>query len=307
MKELILSIKNLKKNFNDVEVLKDISFDVFKGDVIAIIGPSGSGKSTLLRCLNLLEEPTDGEIYFKSKLKNNKEEKEEMVRIDNSAYYKLKSLKDGYNINKKNIKKGEKDNNIRKQKINTLKEEYLNKRKDLKNTINNIDLNYVRSQMGMVFQNFNLFNNFNVLSNCILAQEKVLRRKKEEATTIAKDALKEVGMSDRMLFRVSEISGGQKQRVAIARALCMNPKVMLFDEPTSALDPEMVNEVLNTIKELAKKGMTMIVVTHEMNFAKNVANKVVYMDDGVIIENGSSEDIFLHSKNKKTLSFIQKL
>ena len=236
----LISIKNLAKTFGETEVLKDISIDIEKGDVVTIIGSSGSGKSTLLRCINLLERPTGGQIIY-----NNQ--------------------------------------SLLGDKIN---------------------INLVRSKLQMVFQNFNLFNNYNVLNNCVIGQTKILKRKKEEAIRIAIQNLKKVGLEDRINFRVQDISGGQKQRVAIARALSMNPDVILFDEPTSALDPEMVNEVLNVMKELAKEGVTMIVVTHEMNFAKNVSNKVVFMDKGYIVEQGTPEYIFNECKNPRLLEFL---
>ena len=238
----LISIKNLAKTFGDTEVLKDISIDIEKGDVVTIIGSSGSGKSTLLRCINLLERPTSGQIIY-----NNQ------------------SLLD-----------------------------------------DKININIVRSKLQMVFQNFNLFNNYNVLNNCVIGQTKILKRKKDEAIQIATENLIKVGLEDRINFRVQDISGGQKQRVAIARALSMNPDVILFDEPTSALDPEMVNEVLNVMKELAKEGVTMIVVTHEMNFARNVSNKVVFMDKGYIIEQGTPEYIFNECKNQRLLEFLSK-
>ena len=236
----LISIKNLAKTFGETEVLKDISIDIEKGDVVTIIGSSGSGKSTLLRCINLLERPTGGQIIY-----NNQ------------------SLLD-----------------------------------------DKININLVRSKLQMVFQNFNLFNNYNVLNNCVIGQTKILKRKKEEAIRIAIQNLKKVGLEDRINFRVQDISGGQKQRIAIARALSMNPDVILFDEPTSALDPEMVNEVLNVMRELAKEGVTMIVVTHEMNFAKNVSNKVVFMDKGYIVEQGTPEYIFNECKNPRLLEFL---
>lgn len=238
----LISIKNLAKTFGDTEVLKDISIDIEKGDVVTIIGSSGSGKSTLLRCINLLERPTSGQIIY-----NNQ------------------SLLD-----------------------------------------DKININIVRSKLQMVFQNFNLFNNYNVLNNCVIGQTKILKRKKDEAIQIATENLIKVGLEDRINFRVQDISGGQKQRVAIARALSMNPDVILFDEPTSALDPEMVNEVLNVMKELAKEGVTMIVVTHEMNFARNVSNKVVFMDKGYIIEQGTPEYIFNECENQRLLEFLSK-
>ena len=236
----IIKIEHLKKKFYDNEVLKDINLEINKGEVVCIIGSSGSGKSTLLRCLNQLEVPTSGNIYYK-----------------------------GENLLDKNC-------NIEK----------------------------VRTDMTMVFQQFNLFNNKTVLGNCTLAQIKVLKRTKLEAEKIALENLELVGLSDRVNYKVSKISGGQKQRVAIARALCMNPSVILFDEPTSALDPEMVGEVLEVMKKLASSGITMIVVTHEMNFARQVANRVIFMENGVIVEEGTPSQVFDNPQNERTKAFV---
>ncbi|MDY2889527.1 MAG: amino acid ABC transporter ATP-binding protein [Candidatus Caccosoma sp.] len=237
----ILRIEGLSKSFNGETVLKDINFTVNKGEVVVIIGSSGCGKSTLLRCINMLEEPDSGHIYF-----NN----EDII------------------ANKNN--------------------------------------DHIRCKMTMVFQQFNLFNNKNVIQNCTLAQIKVLKRKKDEAINIASENLKKVGMYEKRNDRVSKISGGQKQRVAIARALSMNPELILFDEPTSALDPEMVNEVLQVIKKLANEGMTMVIVTHEMNFTKEIADKVIFMDKGVIAVSGSSKEVFLESTNERLNKFLNK-
>lgn len=236
----VLSIENLAKSFGDNLILKDISFEVEKGECVVIIGSSGSGKSTLLRCINLLETPTSGKILF-----------------------------NGVNILEKN-------NNV----------------------------NQIRSKLSMVFQSFNLFNNLDVLQNCVIGQTKVLKRNKKEATEIAINNLNKVGLNDRINYKIKDISGGQKQRVAIARSLSMNPEVILFDEPTSALDPEMVQEVLKVMKDLASEGVTMVVVTHEMNFAKNVADKVIFMDQGIILESGSPDYIFNQCQNIRLKQFI---
>ena len=236
MSEAVISIQNLSKTFGTNEVLKDISFEVKQGEVVTIIGSSGSGKSTLLRCVNLLEKPTSGEIYY-------------ILEHDKSIY------------------------------------EY-------------------RTHVGMVFQQFNLFNNLNVLENCIVGPMKVLKKSKEEAEKIAKEFLEKVGMSAYINAKPRQLSGGQKQRVAIARALSMQPDVLLFDEPTSALDPEMVNEVLETMKSLAHTGLTMIVVTHEMGFAKEVSDRVVFMDKGVIAEEGTPEQIFENPQVDRTKEFL---
>ena len=264
----IIEIKHLSKFFGKNEILKDINFSVNKGDVVCIIGSSGSGKSTLLRCINLLETPTSGDILFHG----------ESILSDSTS------------------------------------------------------ARATRTKIGMVFQSFNLFENMNVLKNCMIGQLKVLSKnkkvgqkfsfkdffnikkritdnktEKEEAKQKALKFLKAVGMEKYIEAKPSQLSGGQKQRVAIARALCMEPEVLLFDEPTSALDPEMVGEVLETMKELAKSGLTMIIVTHEMGFAKNVANKVVFMDKGVIAEEGSPEQIFINPKEERTKEFLSRV
>ena len=238
----IIEVKNVYKSFDELQVLNGISLDINEGEVISIIGSSGSGKSTLLRCLNLLEEPTSGEILFKGIPLLNKD----------------------------------------------------------------TDINEVRTHIGMVFQSFNLFNNKNVIDNCTLAQMKVLKRSKKEAEEIAHKYLKKVGMDDFSYAKSTSLSGGQKQRVAIARALCMNPEVLLFDEPTSALDPEMVGEVLDVIKELSKEGMTLIIVTHEMKFAKDVSTRVLFLDKGIILESGTPQDIFDNPKEERTKEFLKR-
>lgn len=238
----ILQLVHLKKNFGDVEVLKDINMNVYKNDVISVIGSSGSGKSTMLRCINLLEEPTDGDILFhgNSILTKNYDEKE------------------------------------------------------------------YRAKVGMVFQQFNLFKNLNVLENCVVGQMKVLNRSRGDAEENAKLYLNKVGMGNYAKAMPSQISGGQQQRVAIARALSMDPEILLFDEPTSALDPEMVGEVLKVMEDLARENMTMIVVTHEMDFARDVSKKVLFMDNGYIEEEGTPEDIFIHPKSERTRDFLSR-
>lgn len=241
--EYIIEVKHLSKSFGKNEILKDIDFNVKKGEVVCIIGASGSGKSTLLRCINLLEQPSGGEIIYKG-------------------------------------------NNITDSKHNVYA---------------------YRTKLGMVFQQFNLFNNHNVLSNCMVGQLKVLKRSKEEAEKIALKYLGVVGMDQYVNAKPRQLSGGQKQRVAIARALSMEPDVLLFDEPTSALDPEMVGEVLNVMKELAKSGLTMLVVTHEMGFAEEVSNRVVFMDKGVIAEEGTPEQIFNNPTQERTREFLRRI
>ena len=238
----ILSVEHLKKNFGEHEVLRDITFDVPQGDVVSIIGSSGSGKSTLLRCINFLEEPTDGRILFRGK---------------------------------------------------------------------NAETEWTRAQyhskVGMVFQSFNLFNNMSVLKNCMTGQMKVLHRGRAESEEKALFYLEKVGMAPYINAKPRQISGGQKQRVAIARALAMDPEVLLFDEPTSALDPEMVGEVLSVMRELADSGLTMLVVTHEMAFARDVSKRVIFMDSGVIAEDGAPEEIFTHPKQQRTREFLSRV
>lgn len=305
-REKIISIRNLAKHFEDTKVLRDINLDVYKGDVISIIGPSGSGKSTFLRCINQLEEATKGQIYFNDYLVG-----------DYYTYYlnrikreriKFKEAKKSV-LSNAELNKDEKKKQIAelKKNLDSIVAQHKITIQNIKNHVKeskNLDINVYRSKVNMVFQQFNLFNNYNVLENCVMPQVKILKRNKEEATKIAKEYLELVGMSDRQKYKISQISGGQKQRVAIARSLCMNPDVILFDEPTSALDPEMVDEVLNVMKTLAERGMTMIVVTHEMNFAKNVSNYVVFMDKGYIVEEGNPKEILEHPKTERLKEFL---
>ena len=239
----MLVVKNLKKNFGENQVLKGIDEHIKQGEVVCVIGPSGSGKSTFLRCLNLLEEPTSGEIYL-----------------------------DGEQMNAEKT-----------------------------------DINKVRQKLGMVFQNFNLFPHKTVMENIILAPVNVLGKTAEESEKTGLELLKRVGLEDKKDAYPSSLSGGQKQRVAIARALAMNPEAMLFDEPTSALDPEMVGDVLEVMRDLAKKGMTMIIVTHEMGFAREVADRVIFMDEGYLIEEGSPENIFDNPKEERVREFLEKV
>lgn len=237
-----IEVRNLSKRFGDHEVLKDISLSVNQGEIISIIGSSGSGKSTILRCINLLEEPTGGDIII-----------------------------DGQNIINNDAAKAN-----------------------------------MRKEVGMVFQSFNLFENMNVLNNCMIGQIKVLKRNKDEAREIAIKNLKSVGMDQYINAKPSQLSGGQKQRVAIARALSMNPKCLLFDEPTSALDPEMVGEVLEVIRNLAKTGLTMIIVTHEMQFARDVSDRIIFVDEGVILEQGEAKSFFKNPQKERTKDFLKR-
>ena len=247
----LIEVKNLKKYYNDgaVKALDGVSLDIYKGDVVVVIGPSGSGKSTLLRSLNLLEQPTAGEVIF-----------------------------EGVDITKKRGADGKK-----------------------------LNLDLYRQKMGMVFQHFNLFPHKTVLENLTISPILVKKADKAAAKEKAMELLERVGLADRADAYPSQLSGGQKQRVAIVRALAMEPDVMLFDEPTSALDPEMVGEVLDVMKQLARDGMTMVVVTHEMGFAREVGNRVVFMDDGRIVEQGTPEDIFQHPQSARLQDFLSKV
>ncbi|MGG5372790.1 amino acid ABC transporter ATP-binding protein [Enterococcus sp. AZ196] len=239
----MINVKQLSKSFGENEVLKSIDLTVKEGEVVVIIGPSGSGKSTILRCLNLLEEPTSGEIFF-----------------------------EGQNI-----------------------------------TAPDSNIDQIRQKMGMVFQSFNLFPHMSVLENLTITPVKIKKEDPAQAKDQGLALLDQVGLKEKADSYPASLSGGQQQRVAIARALAMNPDVMLFDEPTSALDPEMVGEVLAVMQDLAKKGMTMVVVTHEMGFAKEVADRVIFMADGVIQEEGTPEEIFNHPQNSRTQDFLNKV
>ncbi len=239
----MITVKQLHKSFGKIEVLKGINYHVEKGEKIVIVGPSGSGKSTFLRCMNLLEQPTSGEIWFDGQL-------------------------------------------ITDPKTN---------------------INKVREHMGMVFQNFNLFNNLTIMGNITLAPVKLKLMSQEEADETALNLLKRVNLTEKADAYPSQLSGGQRQRIAIVRSLAMNPKVMLFDEPTSALDPEMVGEVLDVMKELAESGMTMVVVTHEMGFAREVGSKVLFVDEGIIMEENTPGEFFTNPKNPRLQDFLSKV
>ena len=242
-REPLIQVQNLGKSFGNIEVLKDITVDIYKGDVVFVVGPSGSGKSTFLRCLNRLEEPTKGHIYF-----------------------------EGTDI-----------------------------------TDSKTDIDKHRQKMGMVFQQFNLFPHMDIMKNLTLAPMKLQGKSQQEAEAEAMRLLERVGLADRAHAYPSQLSGGQKQRIAIVRALCMKPDVMLFDEPTSALDPEMVGEVLNVMRDLAAEKMTMVVVTHEMGFAREVATRVMFMDGGYFMEEAAPEEFFSNPKNERLKSFLSKV
>ena len=288
--DTIISVKNLYKKFGTLEVLKGVNIDVKKGDVVAVIGPSGCGKSTFLRCLNLLEDPTAGEI----KLEN------EYVFKNERGHLKRKL---------KEMKAQRKSESFDKNAFLTLKEEYqtlLKEEKEIEKSVAKT-LNLHRQKIGMVFQQFNLFPHLTVLKNITLAPMRLKKMSEEEANAKAMSLLEKVGLQDKANAYPATLSGGQKQRIAIVRALAMEPDVMLFDEPTSALDPEMVGEVLKVIVELAKEGMTMVVVTHEMGFAKEAANRVIFMNDGVIKEENSPKEFFKNPKDKRLQEFLSKI
>ena len=294
----MINVKNIYKYFGDLKVLKGVSTEISQGERVVIIGPSGSGKSTLLRCMNLLEEPTYGEVWVEEDL---------LTPIDPYLHFDVIRLSNTY---KSLIAQGMSDEDA----IKEIKEKDLLKKKEgkeYKQAIKElekqykIDINLARQNMGMVFQHFNLFNNLTVIQNLTLAPVQLGLKTQEDAEAEAIRLLKRIGLEDKRDEFPSKLSGGQKQRVAIVRALAMNPKVMLFDEPTSALDPEMVGEVLDLIKEVANEGMTMVIVTHEMGFAREVGTRVLFMDEGVIAEEGTPSEIFDNPKNPRTIQFLK--
>ncbi len=288
----MIKVKNLQKNFGKLHVLKGIDEEIKEGEVVSIIGPSGSGKSTFLRCINLLEIPTKGEIYYKGEMIFKKESSRHQRYVYEFMNNKSKMNKEEY-----------------KQKLKELKASahniYKAEKKRLK-TLDN-DVNSYRQQIGMVFQHFNVFPHLTVLKNITLAPTSIFKISQEEAEKQAYELLDKVGLKDKALTYPKTLSGGQKQRLAIVRALAMNPKVMLFDEPTSALDPEMVKDVLEVIKNVAQSGMTVVIVTHEMGFAKEVSDRVFFMDEGVIEEKGTPDEIFNHPKSPRLQEFLSKV
>jgi len=289
----ILKVKNLHKSFGDLDVLQGVSTTINKGDVLAIIGPSGCGKSTFLRCLNLLETPTAGEILFH----------DEYVFKNERVY--LKRQMDELLA----LKKSKQFDQVAQEKYNALKAQYdeLQKTEATIEKQTSANINLHRQKIGMVFQQFNLFPHLSVLDNITLAPIRLKKSSKEDAEKLAMELLEKVGLADKANVYPSTLSGGQKQRIAIVRALAMNPEIMLFDEPTSALDPEMVGEVLNVMTELAKGGMTMVVVTHEMGFAREVANRVMFMSDGVIKEENNPKDFFENPQDERLKDFLSKV
>ena len=296
----MISVKNITKTFEDgVSVLQGVDCEIKKGEVVAIIGPSGSGKSTLLRCMNLLAVPTGGEIWLENNL---------ISKVDPYLHPELLRATKAY----QNLVPGISDEDAIKRIIDkklVSKFESKEYKKLLKEYTEKeaIDINIARRKMGMVFQHFNLFNNLTVLENLTLAPLELKLKKKKEAKAIAMNLLKRIGLEDKANVYPSTLSGGQKQRIAIVRALAMDPDVMLFDEPTSALDPEMVGEVLDLMRELANEGMTMVIVTHEMGFAREVADRVIFIDEGKIKEDGSPKDVFENPKDERLKEFLSKV
>ena len=302
----MINVKKISKTFEDgVSVLKEVDCNIKKGEVVAIIGPSGSGKSTLLRCMNLLAVPTGGEIWLEDQLISAVDPYLHDEIIESSLSYKsLVSLK----TNGATLSRDEAMSRIKSERLIGKMEGREFKAKVKEYTAKHgIDINLARRKMGMVFQHFNLFNNLTVMENLILAPVELKLKSEEEAKANAMKLLERIGLTDKADVYPSTLSGGQKQRIAIIRALAMNPDVMLFDEPTSALDPEMVGEVLDLMKELAKEGMTMIIVTHEMGFAREVADRVIFIDEGVIKEDGSPAEVFDNPKDERLKEFLSKV
>lgn len=307
----MINVKNIYKYFGEVKVLKGISCDIEKGEKVVIIGPSGSGKSTFLRCMNLLEMPTYGEIWFEDKL---------VTPVDPYLHTDVIELSKTYQklfADYKASNPGKDDDTLKAELVSKIKaDDLLNEKHEGKDysslmkkiyTENYININLARQKIGMVFQQFNLFNNLSIIDNITLAPMKLLKMDKESAEKKAMELLNRIGLPDKANAYPQQLSGGQKQRIAIVRALAMNPDVMLFDEPTSALDPEMVGEVLDVMKELAADGMTMVVVTHEMGFAKEVASRVLFIDEGIIAEEGTPDEVFNHPKSERLQGFLSKV
>ncbi len=305
----MISVKNIYKDFGSLRVLTGVSCDIKAGEKVAIIGPSGSGKSTMLRCINQMEIPTYGEIWMNGQL---------LTAPDPYLHFDVIKMSKTYaSLYAQALADGAKDcEQTALQVIATIKEKDLLKKHEGKEyrklmraieEENRVDINLARQRMGMVFQHFNLFNNMTILQNLTLAPVQLKLKSKDEAEETARLLLRRIGLEEKANVYPATLSGGQKQRIAIVRALAMNPQVMLFDEPTSALDPEMVGEVLDLIGELASEGMTMLIVTHEMGFARKVADRVLFMDGGVIAEEGTPEELFDHPKNARTQEFLSKV
>ena len=301
----MISVKNIIKTFEDgITVLKGVDCEIKKGEVVAIIGPSGSGKSTLLRCMNLLSVPTYGEVWLKDKLLTPVDPYLHTEVIEATNTYK-KLVGTGMS-GAEAIVKIKKEDLINEKFSSAEGKDYKAAMKKIYNE-SHIDINLARTKMGMVFQHFNLFNNLTVIDNMTLAPVQLKLKTKAEAEAAAMELLARIGLEDKANVYPSTLSGGQKQRIAIVRALAMNPDVMLFDEPTSALDPEMVGEVLDLMKQLASEGMTMVIVTHEMGFAREVADKIIFIDEGVIKEQGTPDDVFGNPKDARLKDFLSKV
>ena len=301
----MISVKNIIKVFEDgVPVLNGIDCQIKDGEVVAIIGPSGSGKSTFLRCMNLLCVPTYGEVWLDDKLLTPVDPYLHRDVIEASKTYK-KLVEDGMDGDEAVRKIKAED--LLKEKFSAAEgKEYRLKMKEIFSK-SHVDINVARQNMGMVFQHFNLFNNLTVMDNLTLAPVELKLKSKEEAQNRAMELLKRIGLEEKANVYPSTLSGGQKQRIAIVRALAMDPKVMLFDEPTSALDPEMVGEVLDLMKQLANEGMTMVIVTHEMGFAREVADRVLFVDEGKIKEEGTPDEVFANPQDSRLKEFLSKV
>ena len=302
--EKLIEIKGLYKDFGKLRVLKGVSCDIEKGEKVVIIGASGSGKSTMLRCMNLLETPTFGEIWLDGRL---------LTPVDPYLHREIIESSKTFGKLKKSVPGGISDDElVKKIKAEDLLNEknegaaYAKLMKQYKKE-NFLDTDSARANMGMVFQHFNLFNNLTVMENLTLAPVQLKKKTKEEAVEYGHELLKRIGLDDKADAYPSTLSGGQKQRVAIVRTLEMDPKVILFDEPTSALDPEMVGEVLELMKDLANTGMTMVVVTHEMGFAREVGSRILFMDNGVIAEENTPQEFFSNPKNPRAQEFLSKV
>lgn len=306
----MIDVNNIYKKFGNLQVLKGVTCKIEKGEKVVIIGPSGSGKSTLLRCMNLLETPTYGEVWMEGRL---------LTPIDPYLHFDVIRKSKTYNammLAAKNADPAAAKEALDASVIAEIKAKDLLKKREGKEFAGAIktlykenfqDINQARMKMGMVFQHFNLFPHLTVLQNMTIAPIKLKKVPPEEAKEKAMELLKRVGLEDKATVYPATLSGGQKQRIAIVRALAMEPDVMLFDEPTSALDPEMVGEVLSVMVDLAKEGMTMIVVTHEMGFAREVATKVLFMDDGIIKEENEPKEFFAHPKDERLKEFLSKV
>ena len=306
----MISVKNIYKNFGNLSVLKGVSCEIEKGEKVVIIGPSGSGKSTFLRCMNLLEHPTYGEVWVDDDLVTPVDPYLHFDIIEASKTFK-KLFCEYMTENPDCDEETAKYNVIMliKEKDLLKKHEGSEYNKLMKQIYkqNVIDINLARQRIGMVFQQFNLFNNLTILDNITLAPMKLLKKSREEANEKAFQLLDRIGLRDKADAYPQQLSGGQKQRIAIVRALAMDPEIMLFDEPTSALDPEMVGEVLDVMKELAESGMTMVVVTHEMGFAKEVGTRILFMDDGKILEEAQPAEFFSNPKTARAQEFLSKV